>query len=129
MKDFIITLASGLGGLLFASIVVSLGNIIHVKCEQIKQKTNNQALIDLIDKFDHIVQISVEATNQTFVVDKKLKSEFTDDDKDIALNKTLESIEAMLTDEDKQRIIENFGDLASFIKNSVETYIIQSKEQ
>ena len=129
MKDFIITLASGIGVLLFASIVVSLGNIIHVKCEQIKQKTNNQALIDLIDKFDHIVQIAVEATNQTFVVDKKLKSEFTDADKDIALNKTLESIEAMLTDEDKQRIIENFGDLASFIKNSVETYIIQSKEQ
>jgi hypothetical protein len=33
----------------------------------------------------------------------------------------------MLPDEDKEKIINEFGDLGTFLKNSIENYIKQSK--
>lgn len=127
MKDFFITVISSATVLFIASMTVSLGNIIHAKCQQIKQQTQNKAFKDFISKIDYVVQLAVEATNQTFVIDKKLESDFTEEAKDKAFDITFDSIETMLTDEDKQTIIDNFGDMSSFIKNSIETYIKQSK--
>jgi nucleoid DNA-binding protein len=81
----------------------------------------------LIEKVDYIVQTCVEATNQTIVDDLKKKGTLTDDDKRRAFNKTFESVQNMLTDEDKQKIADNFGDISTYVTNSVENYIKTSK--
>lgn len=128
MKDFMITMLSTVAVIFLSSFVVSFGSIVHAKCEQIKQTTNNKSLKDLISKIDYVVQVCVEATNQKFVVDKKLKGDFTEDDMDEAFNCTFKSITNMLTDEDKKLIIQNFGDFSTIISNSIESYIKQSKD-
>lgn len=128
MKDFFITLLSSVCVIFISSMAVSFGNLIHAKVQQIKQSTDNKALKDLLDKFDYVVQICVDATNQTFVIDKKISSEFLDEDKAEAFEMTFKSIENLLTDDDKQKIIDNYGDVSAFIRNSIEAYIKQSKD-
>ena len=128
MKDIIIQIGVSVGYLLAASIIFYVAKLFHQKCEEAKQKTDSAALKFLIEKIDYIVQICVEATNQTFVKDKKENDSFTDDDKKTAFDKTFASIENMLTDDDKQKILDTFGDVSTFITNSVETYIKSSKD-
>jgi glycyl-tRNA synthetase beta subunit len=128
MKDFFITLLSSVCVIFISSMAVSFGNLIHAKVKQIKQNTDNKALKDLLDKFDYVVQICVDATNQTFVIDKKISSEFLDEDKEKAFEMTFKAIEDLLTDSDKQKIIDNYGDVSAFIRNSIEAYIKQSKD-
>ena len=128
MKDIIVEIGVGVGYLLAATIIFYVAKLFHQKCEEIKQKTDSEALKFLIEKIDYIVQICVEATNQTFVNDIKEKGSLTDEEKKAAFNKTFESIENMLTDEDKQNILDTFGDISTFITNSVENYIKSSKD-
>ena len=128
MKDVFTTALSGFLVILFAGLTVSIGNIIHTKCDQIKQSTKNKALRDFIEKFDYVVQVCVEATNQKFVSDYKKTGDFDDAAKDKAFNDTFTAIEALLTEEDKQKIINNFGDVSAFVSNSIENYILQSKK-
>ena len=100
MKDFFVTLLSSVCVIFISSMAVSFGNLVHAKVKQIKQNTDNKALKDLLDKFDYVVQICVDATNQTFVIDKKIASEFLDEDKAEAFEMTFKAIENLLTDSD-----------------------------
>ena len=100
----------------------------HQKIEQLKQNTNNEALKALLDKVDYIIQVCVEATNQTFVSNLKKDDNFTKEDQETAFNMTFSSIENMLTDEDKKKIVGTFGDMSTFIRNSIEKYIQDSKD-
>ena len=100
----------------------------HQKIEQLKQSTTNEALKALLDKVDYIIQVCVEATNQTFVSNLKKDDNFTKEDQETAFNMTFSSIENMLTDEDKRKIVGTFGDMSTFIRNSIEKYIQDSKD-
>lgn len=100
----------------------------HQKIEQLKQNTTNEALKALLDKVDYVIQVCVEATNQTFVSNLKKDDNFTKEDQETAFNMTFSSIENMLTDEDKEKIVGAFGDMSTFIKNSIEKYIQDSKD-
>jgi len=100
----------------------------HQKIEQLKQNTTNEALKALLDKVDYIIQVCVDATNQTFVSNLKKDDNFTKEDQETAFNMTFSSIENMLTDEDKEKIVGAFGDMSTFIKNSIEKYIQDSKD-
>jgi len=100
----------------------------HQKIEQLKQNTNNEALKALLDKVDYIIQVCVEATNQTFVSNLKKDDNFTKEDQETAFNMTFSSIENMLTDEDKKKIVGTFGDMSTFIRNSIEKYIQDNKD-
>ena len=128
MKEIAATVLTGFITVIIAYFVTVVGNIVHTKCEQLKQKTKSDAFKQLLEKIDYIVQLCVESTNQTFVVDKKIAGTFSDEDKVEAFDQTFKHIETLITDEDKQWIIENFGDFSSFIKNSIENYIGQSKD-
>ena len=99
----------------------------HQKIEQLKQNTNSEALKVLLNKVDYIIQVCVDATNQTFVSNLKKEDNFTKEDQETAFNMTFTSIENMLTDEDKEKIVDVFGDMSTFIKNSIEKYIQDSK--
>ena len=107
MRDILVEVLTSIACLFVASLLIFGAKMFHQLCERLKEKTKNEAMRNLIDKIDYIVQLCVETTNQTFVNDKKDKGDFTD--------------------EDKEKIINEFGDLGTFLKNSIENYIKQSK--
>jgi hypothetical protein len=128
MKEFFIALGSTVVLIILSSVLVAVGKFAHVQFERLKQATDNETLKNLISKLDYIVQLCVEATNQKFVNDKKKTGEFTKEDMEEAFTQTLNNITNMLTDEDKEMIISNFGDVSTLICNSIESYIKQSKD-
>ena len=127
MKDIIVEIGTSVACLLIATVCFYAAKWFHVKCQELKMKTDSDALRYLLDKIDFIVQTCVEATNQTFVDDLKNDNNFNQEQQEQAFQTTFESIENMLTDEDKQKIIDSFGDMGTFIRNSVENYIRNSK--
>lgn len=128
MKEILVEVLTGVACLFVASLFLAGAKLFHVFCQNMKQKAKTDAMKNLIDKIDYIVQLCVETTNQTFVQDKKKDENFTDEDKEQAFNQTLESVNNMITDEDKQKIIDEFGDLGTFLRNSIESYIKHSKD-
>jgi hypothetical protein len=127
MKDIIVEIGTSVVCLILATLGFYVAKIVHVKCEQLKTKTDSEALRALIEKVDYIIQTCVEATNQTFVDDLKNSNAFTEENKKEAMAKTFEAIQNMLTDDDKQKIMNNFGDVSTYLNNSVENYIKTSK--
>lgn len=127
MRDILVEVLTTIACLFVASMLIFCARLFHQFCERLKEKTKNEAMRNLINKIDYIVQLCVETTNQTFVNDKKDSGNFTDEDKEQAFNQTIDSVTNMLSDEDRQKIINEFGDLGTFLKNSIENYIKQSK--
>ena len=127
MRDILVEVLTTIACLFVASMLIFCARLFHQFCERLKEKTKNEAMRNLINKIDYIVQLCVETTNQTFVNDKKDSGNFTDEDKEQAFNQTIDSVTNMLPDEDRQKIISEFGDLGTFLKNSIENYIKQSK--
>lgn len=128
MKEIIVQIGTSVVCLFIATVCFYAAKWFHTKCEQIKSTTESEALKRFIEKIDYIVQIAVEATNQTFVDDLKKDDKFSDEEKKQAFEHTFESIENMLTDDDKEKIIQSFGDLGTFLRSSVENYIRNSKD-
>lgn len=128
MKAILIDILTGFIYMLLASALACIAQLVHSKCQDIKQRTKNESLARFIDKFDHIIRICVEATNQTFVDNLKDNDVFTDEQKAEAFKQTFDAVDLMLTDEDKQQIIDSFGDVSNFVKVSIENYIKTSKE-
>lgn len=127
MKEILANVLTSVACLFLASLLIFGAKLFHQFCEQLKLRVKNDSMKKLIDKIDYIVQLCVETTNQTFVNDKKDSGEFTESDKEQAFNQTMDSVTSMIPDEDKQHIIDEFGDLGTFLKNSIENYIKQSK--
>ena len=127
MKEILVEIGTSVVCVIIATLCFYAAKWFHIKCEQLKAKTDSEALRSLIEKIDYVVQVCVEATNQTFVDDLKNDGKLTDDEKREAFDKTFKAIQEMLTDEDKQNIIDSFGDLSTFLTTSVENYIKSSK--
>ena len=127
MKEILTNVLTGMACVLLASLFVYGARLFHIWCEKLKKSTESESLKKLIEKIDYIVQICVEATNQTFVNDKKEEGTFGEDDKKKAYELTAEAITKMLTEIDEEQIIKEFGDVGTFIKTSIENYIKNSK--
>lgn len=127
MKEIIVNVCTSVICLMLASALYYAARWIHEKCVVLKNSVESEALKTLIEKIDYIVQICVEATNQTFVDNKKENEDFNESDQKEAFDKTFESIELMLTDADKEKIANTFGDISTFIRTSIENYIKNSK--
>ena len=128
LRQIVITVGVMLLGAFVATLLAMFGAFAHTKLQQWKQKVNNEQLKSLIDKLDFVIQMAVEATNQTFVNDIKNGGKMTDEEKKEAFNKTLESIMQMLSEQDKEQITEQFGDMATYITNNIEAYIGSKKD-
>ena len=128
MKQIFIDIGLTLCSMLAVAILTFVARIVHEKLEIAKQKTKSEAVRALLEKIDYIVRICVEATNQILVNDLKDADNFDEEAKKEAYQLTFKDIENLLTDEDKEQIAENIGDVATFIKASIETYIKDSKK-
>lgn len=128
LKSIVTTVGVMFLGAFLATMLAMFGAFAHTKLQEWKQKVNNEQLKSIIDKLDFVIQMAVEATNQTFVNDIKNGGKMTDEQKKEAFNQTLESIIQMLSEEDKEKITEQFGDMATYITNNIEAYIGSKKD-
>lgn len=128
LKNVVTTVGVLFLGAFLATLLAMFGAFAHNKLQEWKQKVNNDKLKAVIDKLDLIIQMAVEATNQTFVNDIKNGGKLTEEQKKEAFNQTLEAIMQMLSEQDKQDITEQFGDMSAYITNNVEAYIGSKKD-
>lgn len=128
MKELAIQLLLYLVEAILGVVVYFASKWLHNKCEQLKNNVQSEKVKSLISRFDYIVRVCVEATNQTFVESLKKENGFDADKQKEAFKKTFESIVTLLSDEDKEQIADEFGDLSAFITASIETYIKDSKD-
>lgn len=128
LKSIVTTVGVMFLGAFLSTLLAMFGAFARTKLQEWKQKVNNDNLKAILDKLDFIVQMAVEATNQTFVNDIKNGGKMTDEQKKEAFNQTLEAIMQMLSEEDKEKITEQFGDMATYITNNIEAYIGSKKD-
>lgn len=111
-----------------STLLIMLGQWVHKLFQVWKQKVNNEMLKSLIDKLDYVVQKCIDATNQTFVNDIKNGGKLTEEQKKEAFDKTFQDIMNMLTQDDLDKIAEQFGDVPTYIKNTIEATIGNNKD-
>lgn len=128
LQEVIKTVLTLLLAAFLSTLLIMLGQWVHKMLQLWKQKVDNEMLKSLIDKLDYIVQKCIDATNQTFVNDIKNGGKLTDAQKKEAFNKTFESIMDMLTQEDIDKIAEQFGDVPTYITNTIEATIGNTKD-
>lgn len=129
MKDVFVGIATTIGTMLLLAILGFVAEYVHEKLTLIKGQVKSEALRAFIDKVDSIVRLAVEMTNQTIVDDAKKAGEFDDEAKKKAFLTTFAAVDDMLSDEDKDRFAEQFGDLSTYIKANIEAYIKDSKAE
>ena len=96
---------------------------INAKAGELKALTNNELLEKYIELAEDIVIKAVETTNQTFVNELKKDGKFTADRYGEAFDKTKETVLALLTEVEKQTIVEVYGDLNTWMQTQIESYI------
>lgn len=100
---------------------------IKAKSEQIQVQTDN----DLVDKYvciaADIITKCVIATNQTYVETLKKQGKFDQQAQEVAFQKTLLAVQAMLTAEAKQCLTEFYGDLDIYITSAIEAAVNEKK--
>lgn len=129
MKDVLIGIATSIGTMLLLATLGFVADYVHEKLTLLKGQVKSEALKTFIDKVDSIVRLAVEMTNQTLVDDAKKDGTFDEEAKKKAFLTTFTAVEDMLSDEDKERFAEQFGDLSTYIKANIEAYIKDSKTE
>lgn len=125
MNDILIKILVSLGILVLTNVFVYLSNLSKekiAKIENIKFREASEKLLDIITK-------CVSATNQEFVGDLKKEGKFDKDQQEEAWNKTKNKINKILDDESKEILEKAYGDLNSYINQSIEDEITNKKER
>ncbi len=123
MNDILIKILVSVGILVLTNIFVYLSNLSKekiAKIENIKVREASEKLLDIITK-------CVSATNQEFVGDLKKEGKFDKDRQEEAWNRTKGKINKILDDESKGILEKAYGDLNSYINQSIEDEITNQK--
>lgn len=125
MNDILIKILVSVGILVLTNVFVYLSNLSKekiAKIENIKVREASEKLLDIITK-------CVSATNQEFVGDLKNQGKFDRDQQEKAWNSTKEKINKILDDESRGILEKAYGDLNSYINQSIEDEITNKKEK
>lgn len=123
MNDILIKILVSVGILVLTNVFVYLSNLSKekiAKIENIKVREASYKLLDIITK-------CVSATNQEFVGDLKKEGKFDKDQQEEAWNKTKNKINKILDDESRGILEKAYGDLNSYINQSIEDEITNQK--
>lgn len=123
MNDILIKILVSVGILVLTNIFVYLSNLSKekiAKIENIKVREASDKLLDIITK-------CVSATNQEFVGDLKEQGKFDRDQQEEAWNKTKNKINKILDDESKEILDKAYGDLNSYINQTIEDEVTNQK--
>ena len=104
-----------------------LVDFIAMKSEEMKQKTNNETAQKYLQMATDTITACVIATNQTYVESLKAQGKFDKEAQEVAFNKTLEAVLALMNDEVKEYITEVFGDLNTYLTTQIEAAVNGTK--
>lgn len=123
MNDILIKILVSVGILVLTNVFVYLSNLSKekvAKIENIKVREASYKLLDIVTK-------CVSATNQEFVGDLKKEGKFNKDQQEEAWNKTKNKINKILDDESKEILEKAYGDLNSYINQTIEDEVTNQK--
>ena len=110
------------------AIVLPLISFLGFKLSQfLNSKIKDEKAKTLLNQANEIVINAVRSVFQTYVESLKNSGSFNEDAQAIALGKAKAIINAELTEELKTFLIQNYGDLTSWIANSIEASIYKLK--
>lgn len=112
---------------LLGALCTFLIAFIRKKSKTLQDKTNNETLDRLIAQTEEIIVACIKATNQTYVDSLKGQNAFDGEAQKAAFKKTYETVLGLLSDQAKQMITENYGDINEYITTLIESKIKQSK--
>lgn len=116
MNDILIKILVSVGILVLTNVFVYLSNLSKekiAKIENIKVREASDKLLDIITK-------CVSATNQEFVGDLKEQGKFDKDQQEDAWNRTKGKINKILDEESREILDKAYGDLNSYINQTIE---------
>lgn len=123
MNDILIKILVSVGILVLTNVFVYLSNLSKekiAKIENIKFREASEKLLDIITK-------CVSATNQEFVGDLKKEGKFDKDQQEEAWNKTKNKINKILDDESREILDKAYGDLNSYVNQTIEDEVTNQK--
>ncbi|MDU6791993.1 MAG: hypothetical protein E6415_13905 [Intestinibacter bartlettii] len=123
MNDILIKILVSVGILVLTNVFVYLSNLSKekiAKIENIKVREASYKLLDIVTK-------CVSATNQEFVGDLKKEGKFDRDQKEEAWNKTKNKINKILDKESREILDKAYGDLNSYINQTIEDEVTNQK--
>lgn len=123
MNDILIKILVSVGILVLTNVFVYLSNLSKEKITKIDNIKVREASYKLLD----IVTKCVSATNQEFVGDLKKEGKFDKDQHEEAWNKTKNKINKILDDESKEILEKAYGDLNSYINQTIEDEVTNQK--
>lgn len=123
MNDILIKILVSVGILVLTNVFVYLSNLSKEKIAKIE----NIKVREAIDKLLDIITKCVSATNQEFVGDLKKQGKFDKDQQEEAWNKTKNKINKILDDESKEILEKAYGDLNSYINQTIEDEVTNQK--
>lgn len=123
MNDILIKILVSVGILVLTNVFVYLSNLSKEKVAKIE----NIKVREAIDKLLDIVTKCVSATNQEFVGDLKKEGKFDRDQQEEAWNKTKNKINKILDDESREILEKAYGDLNSYINQTIEDEVTNQK--
>ena len=109
---------------LFLAVLV---RAINMKRDQLLEQSKSETKKKYIQMLSEIITECVNATNQTYVEDLKKDNAFTKEAQKLALKKTIDNINAILSEEAKDILQDTYGDLESYILAKVEAEISNNK--
>ena len=125
MNDILIKILVSVGILVLTNIFVYLSNLSKEKVAKIENIKGREASYKLLD----IITKCVSATNQEFVGDLKKEGKFDKDQQEEAWNKTKNKINKILDDESREILDKAYGDLNSYINQTIEDEVTNQKEK
>jgi hypothetical protein len=102
---------------------------IQIKSQEAIKKSENETLDKYIAISEKIIVDCVLATNQTYVESLKKENAFTAEAQKEALNKTLDAVLSILSNDAKECLSEAYGDLTKYITTKIEAEIVAKKAQ
>lgn len=110
------------------AIVLPLISFLGYKLSQfLNSKIKDEKAKSLLGKANEIVLNAVRSVFQTYVESLKTSGSFNEDAQKIALSKARNIINSELTNDLKDFISENYGDLSNWITNQIEASIYKLK--
>ena len=93
-----------------------------------KTKIKNETAQVVLGRVTDMIVAAVETTTSTYVKQLKADNLFDADAQKEAFNKTFESVTKQLTEDAKQIIAENYGDVKVYVTNKIEQLVEAAKK-
>lgn len=94
----------------------------------INSKIKDAKMAKWLTQITQIVMDSVKTITQTFVDTLKKDGKFDEEHQKEAMNKCMELIQSQLTEDAKQFIKDNFGDIQVWLRSQIESMIYSLKK-